>query len=174
MTDARLPERWLVDRRLLKLTDSAYRTFHTALLWSVANRTDGRFDTDDIELMPRARVTDVVELESAGLLTRDGSQFVLPDFSATQTSRNELEVLENTRRREREKKARQRADKTLVPQDCPPGHPPVRVPGTAQAGRQAGQEGQEKQLEEPDKQEVTQALREYRGGSVDWDQEKPA
>lgn len=150
MTDARLPERWLVDRRLLKLSDGAYRTFITSLLWSVANRTDGRFEAEDMELMPRARAADVVEILAAGLLTRDGSQLVLPDFPTTQTSRDELEVLENARRRDREKKARQRAEKGSVPGDGPPGLPSGRVPGTAQAGRQDRQEGQDRHLEAGD------------------------
>lgn len=144
MTDCRLPERWLVDRRLLKLSDSAHRTFITALLWSVSNRTDGRFEVEDLELMPRARPADVVELLAAGLLARDGSQLVLPDFPLTQTSRSELEVLENVRRRDREKKARKRAEEAPVPGDSPPGRPPGPVPGTAQAGRKEGrQEEQE-------------------------------
>lgn len=171
MTDARLPERWLVDRRLLKLSDSAYRTFVTALLWSVANRTDGRFEADDIELMPRAKGADVVEILAAGLLDRDGTQLVLADFEATQTSRDELEVLENARRRDRQKKARQRAEKSSppVPGDIPPGHPSGRVPGTAQAGRKAGQEGQDRHLQEPDDEELDRALSEYRGGSVEWE-----
>ncbi len=171
MTDARLPERWLVDRRLLKLSDSAHRTFITALLWSVANRTDGRFEIDDIELMPRARPGDVVELLAAGLFLRDGSQLFLPDFAATQTSRDELEVLENARRRDREKKARQRAEKNGVPGDSPPGSPSGRVPGTAQAGRQDRKAGQDRHLEDPDEEEVVEALNDYRGGPVAWNRE---
>ncbi|TFV66314.1 hypothetical protein E4P40_25490 [Blastococcus sp. CT_GayMR20] len=140
----------------------------TALLWSVANRTDGRFEADDVELMPRANTADVVELLAAGVLTRDGSQLVLPDFAATQTSRDELEVLENARRRDREKKARQRAEKAGVPGDSHSGHPPGRIPGTTQAGRQAGrQEGQE-HLQDPEEEEVAVALADYRGGPVEW------
>lgn len=133
MTDARLPERWLTDRRLLKLSDSAHRTFVTALLWSVANRTDGRLEVDDLDLMPRARQSDVVELVASRLFARDGTQLVLIDFPGTQTSRDELEVLENARRRDRQKKARQRADRATVPGDSPEGRPSGRVPGTAQA-----------------------------------------
>ena len=40
MTDARLPERWLNDRRLQRHSADHYRAFVNALLWSVANRTD--------------------------------------------------------------------------------------------------------------------------------------
>lgn len=171
MTDARLPERWLVDRRLLRLSDSAYRTFTTALLWSVANRTDGRLEAGDVDLMLGARSLDVPELLKAGLMDRDGTDLTLVDFEATQTSRNELEVLENNRRREREKKQRQRAkgtgsaDTTTVPGDSPEGSTPVRVPGTAQAGRQDRQEGKDRLLEgvtELDEDELLAGLAEHR------------
>jgi hypothetical protein len=39
MTDARFPERWLNDRRLLRLSDAAFRLFVISLTWSVSNRT---------------------------------------------------------------------------------------------------------------------------------------
>ena len=41
MTDARLPERWLNDGRLQRVSASAYRLFGNGLMWTVANRTDG-------------------------------------------------------------------------------------------------------------------------------------
>ncbi len=141
MTDARMPERWLLDRRLNRASDPAHRTFINVLLYAVANRTDGVVDLADLELIPRARSECVPELARLGLVTVDGDQLTLVDWNATQTSRSELEVLENNRRRDREKKARQRAEKGDVPGDSPPGSPPGRVPGTAQAGRKAGQAG---------------------------------
>ena len=42
MTDARFPERWLNDRRVLRLPDDAFRLFVLSLAWSVANQADGR------------------------------------------------------------------------------------------------------------------------------------
>jgi hypothetical protein len=52
MTDARFPERWLNDRRLLRLSDAAFRLFVISLTWSVSNRTDGVLDTGDLTLIP--------------------------------------------------------------------------------------------------------------------------
>jgi hypothetical protein len=52
MTDARFPERWLNDRRVLRLPDDAFRLFVLSLAWSVANQTDGRIYDDDLALIP--------------------------------------------------------------------------------------------------------------------------
>jgi len=38
-TDARVPDRWLSDRRLQRLSDAHFRAFITSLVWSVSNRT---------------------------------------------------------------------------------------------------------------------------------------
>jgi hypothetical protein len=55
MTDARFPERWLNDRRVLRLPDDAFRLFVLSLAWSVANQTDGRIYDEDQALVPPAR-----------------------------------------------------------------------------------------------------------------------
>ena len=57
MTDARFPDRWLHDRRLLRLSDSEFRTFVTSLTWCVSNRTDGRLEHDDLAMVPPADPT---------------------------------------------------------------------------------------------------------------------
>lgn len=41
MTDARLPDRWLTDVKYLDLSDSAWRLFTSALMWSNQQGTDG-------------------------------------------------------------------------------------------------------------------------------------
>lgn len=135
MTDARLPERYLNDRRLLRLPDAAFRGYVTSLLWTVSNRTDGRLDDADLAHVPGLSPVVVALLSEAGLIERDGDGWHLVDYETTQTSRHDLEVLENGRRREREKKAKQRAQKTdgepeegTVPRDSPRG----RSPGTTQ------------------------------------------
>ncbi|MGR7023405.1 hypothetical protein [Geodermatophilus sp. URMC 62] len=151
MTDARLPERWLLDRRLNRASDAAHRTFINVLLYAVANRTDGVVELSELELITRVRPECVPELVRLELVRVDGDQLTLVDFAATQTSRDELEVLENARRRDREKKARQRAEAAEkaavpgtvpgdVPGDRPRGRPGGRVPGTAQEGRKAGRQ----------------------------------
>jgi hypothetical protein len=130
MTDARLPERWLNDRRVIRLSDGAFRTFVTSLVWSVANRTDGVIDPDHLDLVHGASRDKVPELVAAGLYEPAGSVHLIVDFAATQTSRDELRILENVRRQDREKKARQRARKSEESEHLSPGTPsPGTVPG---------------------------------------------
>lgn len=131
MVDARMPEKYLVDRRVMRLSDSAFRAFVVLTMWSVSNRTDGQIAADDLPLIPRVDASQVAEVVAAGLATATGDGWALVDYIATQTSRSELEILENNRRREREKKARQRGN---VPREVPGDV----SPGTAQA-RQARQ-----------------------------------
>lgn len=162
MTDARFPERWLNDRRFNRLTDAAYRTYAMALIWSVANRTDGQLDDADIQLIPRYSNESVRTLESEGLWERCSTGWLIVDFPDTQTSRDELVVLENNRRRVRDKKRRQRAAVTSndehvgsrpsAPGGGPDGHPPVqqsvrisediRILDTCPGARPGGHENQ--------------------------------
>jgi hypothetical protein len=51
VTGACFPERWLNDRRVLRLSDPAFRLFVTSLTWSVSTRTDGEL-YDDMLLTP--------------------------------------------------------------------------------------------------------------------------
>src|SRR4051812_26062008 len=145
MTDARLPERWLNDRRVIRLTDGAFRTFVTSLVWSVANRTDGVIDPDDLDLVHGASRDKVPELVAAGLYEPHGSVHLIVDFTATQTSRDQLLRLENVRRQEREKKARQRARKSEESEHLSPGMSPgTPSPGTV-PGDRTGQDRQDRQ-----------------------------
>ncbi|GGL88579.1 hypothetical protein GCM10009706_29060 [Curtobacterium citreum] len=115
MTDARFPERYLSDRRVLRLTADEFRGWAFATIWSVSNRTDGVILSDELLLVPFMSASTAQKLEASGLWAADGNGWVIADFPQTQTSRHELEVLDNARRREREKKARQRAAKTGAP-----------------------------------------------------------
>ena len=67
MTDARFPERWLNDRRIVHLSDRAFRTFVLTLAWAAANRTDGRLDLDDLAFVRGADEACAVELMTADL-----------------------------------------------------------------------------------------------------------
>lgn len=154
MTDARLPERWLTDRRLQRLSAEHYRTFINTLLWCVANRTDGRIDLEDVGLIPHWSANAAKEFVQAGLFIPQTDGWLISDYAATQTARSELETLERIRQRERVKKAEQRAKKMAestadagdgpgdervsVPLDVPGDSPGDVSPGTAQEGRQAG------------------------------------
>jgi hypothetical protein len=150
VTDARLPERWLNDRRLQRLSADHFRTYVNVLLWSVANRTDGRIEREDVGLIPHWSANAAKAFVAAELFTPQPDGWLITDYAATQSTRSELETLERVRRRDREKKARQRAGKAAgaedisadeplsVPGDVPGDGPRDVSPGTAQAGRQAG------------------------------------
>lgn len=148
VTDVRLPEKWLNDRRLVKLSDPAYRLFVASLLWSVTNRTDGMIETADLPTIPHVDTSHVSELV-AGRLWRDISGgWVIADYSATQTARGELERLETIRRGDRERKARERATKASsqhVPPDVSAGSPPDASMRTVEArtGQDRDRLGQE-------------------------------
>lgn len=112
MTDARFPERYLSDRRVLRLEPDVFRGWVLATAWSVSNRTDGIVQDDDLPLLPFMPENGPMTLVERGLWTQTEKGWRIEDFAQTQTSKHELEVLDNARRREREKKARQRATKT--------------------------------------------------------------
>jgi hypothetical protein len=141
MTDARFPEKLLNDRRLLKLSDVDIVSYTMATIWSVANRTDGCILSDELVLIPRFNAESAPRLVSAELWKRLGAGYVILDFDAWQTSRSELEVLDNARKRDREKKARQRAAKRDVPGDKGEG---VQFSSSLSPGTEAGtaEEGQ--------------------------------
>jgi hypothetical protein len=104
-------------------------------MWSVENRTDGVIEPEDLGLIPGFTRCTEDELVAAGLWTQIERRWLISEFSSTQTTRAEHEILERARTREREKKARQRAaraaDDGFVPRDIPPGSVPGDRPGDA-------------------------------------------
>lgn len=111
MTDARLPERLLNDRRFLRLSPHGMQLWVMGLLWSVANRTDGVLDADDLAMIPRVDQERAVELEKLNLWERDGDRWLILDFNDTQTPRAQLEGLEHRRRQDRERASRYRENR---------------------------------------------------------------
>jgi hypothetical protein len=108
MTDARFPERWLNDRRVLRLPDDAFRLFVLSLAWSVANQTDGRIYDDDLALIP-ASPAGSGQLAKSGLWERVADYWLITVFEETQTTRADLEHLAVQRRKARDRKRRERA-----------------------------------------------------------------
>lgn len=136
MSDFRFAGRWLNDRRVMTLSGDDFKAFVTAGTWMVENRTDGHITRDDLEFIPRFNRSSIDRLTAAGLWEQvKPESWQMVDFFATQTSRAEFQTLENARRREREKKARQRAK-----QSSDGGQSRGTVPGDY-----TGQEGQEGQ-----------------------------
>ena len=120
MTDARFPERWLNDRRLMRLPDPAFRLFVVTLAWSVANKTDGVIEDDDLALIPGIDQSASAQLESSGLWERNGSQVLIAEFEDTQTTSDQLAHLANQRRQARDRKRRERARRaSAVTRDIP-------------------------------------------------------
>jgi hypothetical protein len=145
-----MPERYLNDRRILRLSDGAFRAFVTATIWSVSNRTDGVIEDGDIALIAHMTPGHVQELLREGLWTlRAEGGYLIEDFGVTQTSRDELETLDNIRRADREKKRRQRAAKRdatpfvdPVTGEVPRDGPGDVSPGTAQERTGKARQGQ--------------------------------
>jgi hypothetical protein len=107
MTDARFPERWLNDRRVMRLPDDAFRLFVVSLAWSVSNRTDGRIYDDELALMP-ASTSGVGQLAKSGLWERIADYWLITVFEDTQTTRADMEHYDDQRRKARDRKRRQR------------------------------------------------------------------
>lgn len=144
MTDARLPEKWLLDRRLYRLSPEHFRSFAYALLWSVSNRTDGYIEPEDLVLIPHFAKGSAEAFVAARLWTPRRKGWLIADFAVTQTSRSDLEVLENIRAAEARKKRRQRAARAAAREAVPGDGPGESSPGTAQEG----QEGQARPRQE--------------------------
>ena len=108
MTDARFPERWLNDRRVLRLPDDAFRLFTLSLAWSVANQTDGRIYDEDLTLIPASPLGSG-QLAKSGLWERVADYWLITVFEETQTTRADLEHLAVQRRKARDRKRRERA-----------------------------------------------------------------
>jgi hypothetical protein len=111
MTDARFPERWLNDRRLLRLSDPGFRLYVVALAWSVSNRTDGVLYDDDLMLMVNVDPACAVELVKAAVWLRDADRYVIAEFDSTQTPAAQLEALADRRRSDRDRARRYRERK---------------------------------------------------------------
>jgi len=109
MTDARYPEAWLNDRRVVRLSDAAHRLFVTTLAWSASNRTDGLVEEFDLALVHGVDPRHRTELVSAGLWSEVEGGWQVVDFHKTQTTKVQLEGLDHKRHQDRERKARQRA-----------------------------------------------------------------
>lgn len=120
MTDARYPEAWLNDRRIVRLSDAGHRLYVTTLAWSCSNRTDGYLEDADLALIHGVDPRHGTELLAAGLWTELPGGWQIVDFHKTQTTKAQLEGLDHKRHMDRERKARERARKRGQPEPEPP------------------------------------------------------
>jgi hypothetical protein len=121
VTDARFPERWLSDKRLMRLSPEHFRAFMTSLAWSVSNRTDGVIEPEDLALIPHFATGAAQAFVDAGLWGAREHGWYINGFETTQTTREQLAHLEEARAKGRERQARhraaKRADDTAVTRD---------------------------------------------------------
>lgn len=119
MTDARMPERWLIDKRFRQLTADEYRTYVVCLIWAVGNRTDGELTSDDLELIPDALPTATPRLVEVGLWGVTATGWLIKDFALTQTSRAQLEGLELKKRQDADRarvyRGRKNSERHVIP-----------------------------------------------------------
>jgi hypothetical protein len=108
VTDAHFPERWLNDRRILRLPPEAFRFFVLSLTWSLANRTDGVIYDDDLALIPGSDPGAVDVLAKADLWKRTADYWLITVYAGTQTTAEKLEQLDANRAAEAASKKRRR------------------------------------------------------------------
>lgn len=120
MTDARFPERWLSDRRVVRLSDAGFRLFVCSLTWSVSNRTDGRLYPDDLDDILRVDAGSADEMVKAGLWDEVGDGWQIVEFTTSQTTKLQLEGLDHKRAIDRERQARKRSHDRGDHQHCQP------------------------------------------------------
>jgi hypothetical protein len=109
MTNANLPERWLNDLRFRRdqLSDTAFRGYVNALMWSVANRTEGVIRPQDLKYLPDFGRAVIPELIGDDLWEPRGSDrgWLIVDFATTQTGKDLLEKYEREKAYDRKRKA---------------------------------------------------------------------
>ncbi len=123
-----------MDRRIVRLSYAHRSSYFMATLWSVSNRTDGHFERGDLDLIPTFDPSSVATLVDGGLWVATETGWVDVDFETVQTSRDDLERMDNMRRADRDKKARQRAHKAGHHHLCTPdtcNESPGDIPGVS-------------------------------------------
>jgi hypothetical protein len=82
MTDSRLPEQWLLNPKMLELSDGAWRVFTNALMWCNSQGTDGDLPARYVKYTyPTGDPSEyVLELLDVGLLEQTEKGFMIPDW----------------------------------------------------------------------------------------------
>lgn len=143
MTDARFPERWLNDRRIMRLSPRDFRSYVLALTYAVANRTDGRLDLADLEACPGFNLDSIAPLVSAGLwLELDAGVWAIVGFVETQTTRAQLDALALAREKDKQRKAAERARRAL--ESKPAASEPVRSDVRRDVTEESSRTGQDR------------------------------
>lgn len=127
MTDARFPERWLNDRRVLGLSDADFRSFTMCNAWCAANRTDGIVLPSYISMMPWMTTETPARLVAARLWVVQSDGWLINGWLIDQTSRAQLEAAEQARQKDAARNRANRQRNRDVPAGQPDVHPDVQV-----------------------------------------------
>jgi hypothetical protein len=141
--DARFPTHYLNDRRVLRLSPDVFRTFVLATAWAVTNRTDGKIMADELPLIPFATDPAASALVLAELWTADSDGWTIADYANTQTSKSQLDGLQERRRNDAERQSRRRAKTKSEPSFSPEDH--VRQ-SRDNKGKASARKGKERQV----------------------------
>lgn len=109
MTDARIPERYLMRREVLERTPVEFQSWIMATVWCVANRTEGVVLQGDLRHIPCFTEAAIPVLVSVGLWEAIDGGWLIVDFDETQTSKAQLDAADKARRADRDRKRAQRA-----------------------------------------------------------------
>ncbi len=170
MTDARFPDRWLSDRRVVRLSDGAFRLFVTSLAWSASNRTDGYLDVHDLALIHGVDASKAAELVAATLWKPAGEGWQSVEFTNTQTTAAQLEGLDHKRRQDRDRKARQRArDRGQTDPEPPPQEEDASRVTSTVTSDVTHRQGKDRQGKASSTEPTTSRVQEYQGGPVPWE-----
>lgn len=112
MVDARLPGRWLMERRMRAMSRGAWSLFTTALMFCNEQLTDGVIFKEELRLLHQEPTeAECDELERLGLWHRDGPRFVFTDWDkglGQTTSEAFLGERERKRKNQADKRERER------------------------------------------------------------------
>ena len=118
MTDTRLPDHWLLNPTLDKLSDGAWRVLTRALMWCNQQGTDGEIESLYMRyLYPFDDPSDyLAELVDIGWLERTEKGFLIPDWEGKgqATAAQVATWRENARLRQRRSREKKRASQSQL------------------------------------------------------------
>jgi hypothetical protein len=118
LTDTRLPEQWLLNRDLDKLSDAAWRVLTRAMIDCNSQGTDGEIDEMYLHHIypwrdPRPHLEEIIAI---GWMVRTGSGYLIPDWEAK--GQSTAAQMDEYREKTRSKQQRYR-DKNKAPTAAP-------------------------------------------------------
>ena len=143
MTDSRLPEQWLLNRDLDRLSDGAWRLFTRALMYCNSQGTDGQIDNIYLRYIypwledPLPLIQEIVDV---GWMIRTESGFAIPDWEGKgQTTAAQMaEYKEKNRLKQQRTREKKKAAGSL----SVPGDVPGDIPGDVGQARHKDRTGE--------------------------------